>query len=284
MRVVFGLVLLLGLGLAGFAVYMAQGYIGNYQAQLEAERAASAQVVETTSVFVTTRAVRYGEPLVKDDMRPVLWPVDAIPEGAITTVEDLFPRGFEVPRVALRAMEKDEAVLSIKVSEPGADAGITSRLSAGKRAFAITVDAQTGVSGFLRPNDFVDVYWTGAPPNQEESFGQGITKLIEARLRLIAIDQSADIDTVQAQIAQTVTVEASPQQIAALAQAQSTGNLSLSLVGLDDETVAQVIDVDQGALLGIERQEEVFEQEEQRCTIRTRKGAEVVEIPIPCTQ
>ncbi|MEL6736722.1 MAG: Flp pilus assembly protein CpaB, partial [Pseudomonadota bacterium] len=266
-----------------FAVYMAKGYIDQNQAELEAERAARGQIVDTTTVFITTRPVRFGEPMVKDDMKPVLWPVDAVPEGAITTVDDLFPKGFEVPRVALRAMEKGEAVLTVKVSDPGADAGITSRLSPGKRAFAITVDAQTGVSGFLRPNDRVDVYWTGNAPGQQE-FSGSFTKLINSGLRLIAIDQSADVDTVEAKIARTVTVEASPQQVAALAQAQSTGNLSLSLVGLDDETVAQVIEMDQGELLGIEREQEVIVQQERTCTIRTRKGAEVIEIPIPCTQ
>ena len=34
MRLIFGLVLIVGLGLAGFAVYMAQGYIGRYQDEL----------------------------------------------------------------------------------------------------------------------------------------------------------------------------------------------------------------------------------------------------------
>ena len=34
MRVVFGLVLIAGLALAGFAVYMAKNYIASYQAKL----------------------------------------------------------------------------------------------------------------------------------------------------------------------------------------------------------------------------------------------------------
>ena len=39
MRLVFGLVLIAGLGLAGFAVYMAQNYIGAYENALQQERA-----------------------------------------------------------------------------------------------------------------------------------------------------------------------------------------------------------------------------------------------------
>ena len=45
MRMVFGLVLLVGIALAGFAVYMAQGFISENQAALEAERAARGQIV-----------------------------------------------------------------------------------------------------------------------------------------------------------------------------------------------------------------------------------------------
>ncbi|MEM7521282.1 MAG: Flp pilus assembly protein CpaB, partial [Pseudomonadota bacterium] len=64
----------------------------------------------------------------------------------------------------------------------------------------------------------------------------------------------------------------------------STGALTLSLVGAEDDTIASAIEVDQRSLLGIAREEVKAEVEKERvCTIRTRRGAEVVEIPIPCT-
>ena len=77
----------------------------------------------------------------------------------------------------------------------------------------------------------------------------------------------------------------SPAQVAALAQAQNSGRLSLSLVGAADDTIAQTIEVDQKSLLGIQEEEQVAEvvEEEKVCTIRTRRGAEVVEIAIPCS-
>ncbi|MCF6445004.1 Flp pilus assembly protein CpaB [Nereida sp. MMG025] len=287
MRMVFALVLLLGLGLAGFAVHVAQGYVSQQRAELEAQREAASKIVPTDVVFITTRAVRYGEPLQKDDMKPILWPVEAIPEGAFTDQDVLFPKGFDVPRVALRAMEKGEAVLEVKVTDAGADAGITSRLSPGMRAFAINVNAQSGVSGFLRPNDRVDVYWSGnvqgATNSRNEPRDGRITKLIQTGLKLIAIDQSADMDRTGAQIAGTVTVEATPQQVALLTQAQATGDLSLSLVGSNDDTEVAAFEVNQNELLGITPQEIQEVQKDRVCTIRTRKGAEVIEIPIPCT-
>ncbi|WP_099826685.1 Flp pilus assembly protein CpaB [Oceaniglobus indicus] len=281
MRMVFGLVLILGLGLAGFAVYLARDYMDGKQAALDAARAQQMPAVPTQQVFVMTRTARYGEKLSPEDVRPVAWPVDAIPEGVFTDKDALFPDNNREARAILRTMEKNEAVMASKVTEPGEDAGVSSRLSKGMRAFAVRVDVSSGVSGFLRPGDRVDVYWSGNLPKSNGR--QEVTKLIETGVRLIGIDQSVDEDRSGATVARTVTVEATSLQVAALAQAQSTGRLSLALVGSQDESVAQAIEVNQKDLLGIEDEQVIEVEKQQVCTIRTRKGAEVVEIPIPCT-
>ncbi|MEM0948632.1 MAG: Flp pilus assembly protein CpaB [Pseudomonadota bacterium] len=279
MRMVFGLVLLLGLGLAGFAVYMAQGFVSQRDAEMARLLEERKQIVNTMPVFVSKQAIRYGDKLTEDDIRTVRWPEDAIPEGAFTDLEALFPPGEE-PRTVLRAMEKDEAILEIKVTEPGQDAGVGSKLAPGMRAFALRVDVASGVSGFLRPGDRVDVYWTGS--NIEEAGGtREFTKLIQANIKLIAVDQSADEDRNNPTVARTVTIEATPVQVASLAQAQATGRLQLSLVGAQDENVADAIQVNQQDLLGIE-EEVVIRQERQRCTVRTRRGSEMVEVEIAC--
>ncbi|MGR3801936.1 Flp pilus assembly protein CpaB [Marinibacterium profundimaris] len=282
MRAVFGLVLIVGVALAGGAVMMAKNYISAYQTELARERSAREAAVPTVDVMVARRALRYGEILAEDDVRPVRWPENAIPEGAFTSAEALFADNGE-NRYVLRAMEKDEAILALKVTEPGEDAGITSRLERGMRAYAIRVDVATGVSGFLRPGDRVDVYWTGSLRGAFEGGNGELTKLIGTNIQLIAIDQTAGGDIDGTVIARTVTVAADPQQVAALAQGQNTGRLSLALVGAGDDTVAAAMDMDQRILLGIEDDRAPQKQEAKVCTIRTRRGAEVVDIPIPCT-
>lgn len=284
MRMVFGLVLVAGVVLAGGAVYMAKNYIGQYQTALAKERAQRDKIVPTVPVFVAERQLKYGEELLDEDFRTVDWPETAIPEGAFTADNPIYAEGETERRTVLRAMEKDEAIMAVKVTAPGEEAGLTSRLERGMRAFAIKVDVATGVSGFLRPGDRVDVYWTG---RVDQSVGQArgeVTKLIEAGVKLIAIDQSTHGDVDGATIAQTVTVAVEPGQDGRLAQAQSTGRLFLSLVGTGDDTVASAFEVNQRTLLGLaEEQAAVEVEEEKTCTIRTRRGAEVVEIPIPCT-
>jgi len=289
MRVVFGMVLVAGLALAGGAVVMVKNHIGSYQQALAKERALRSEMVDTVPVFVASQQLKYGEPLLEGMVRKVMWPENAVPEGVFTSLEDLFADGSERPRIVIRQMEKDEAILAVKVTEPGEDAGITSRLAPGMRAFALRVDVASGVSGFLRPGDVIDVYWTGrvsGAAQNRRSTAREVTKLIEAGVKLIAVDQSANGNVSRATIARTVTVAATPQQVAALALAQSTGKLSLSLVGSGDNIVAEAIEVDQQQLLGIVHEEVIPEAPRAQpriCTIRTRRGAEVVELPIPCT-
>ena len=47
MRLIFGLVLIVGIGLAGFATYMAKNYIDQYRQQLAEERAQRGPAIET---------------------------------------------------------------------------------------------------------------------------------------------------------------------------------------------------------------------------------------------
>lgn len=277
MRFVFGLVLLIGIGLAGAAVYMAKDFIGQQQAQLAEAEAAKSAIVPTKDVFVVNKQLRYGQRLTKEDVTTVRWPEAGIPEGAFASEEDLFPKGDEL-RSVLRTMEPGEAVMSMKVTEPGQMAGVASRLAKGMRAFAINTDVTSGVSGFLRPGDRVDVYWTGAVGNS-----QVVTKLIQTNVLIIAIDQSADEDRNSPIVARTVTVELTPQNVAALAQAQSAGRLSLSLLGVEDTTVSEAVEVDLREVLGIEEQKVVETVEEEKCFVRRRNGEEIISVPIPCT-
>ena len=279
MRMVFGLVLILGIGLAGFAVYMAQGYIEQTQAERDALRAAQASAVPLVDVLVVNTPKKYGDQLSPKDVVQIKWQADAVPEGAFTDAAALFPDGGAKTRIVLRALETYEPVLAVKVTEPGEDAGLTSRLAKVMRAFTIQVDVSSGVSGFLRPGDRVDVYWTG------QQQGQDVTKLIDSTVKLIAVDQRSDSDQAEmAQIARTVTIEATPMQVAALTLAQSTGRLTLALVGSNDDSQFSAVEVNRDQLLGVQAAPVVEVEAAKVCTIRTNRGGETIETTIPCTE
>ena len=279
MRLLFLLILLAGMGIAGFAGYLILQQFGGYDnrvAQLQAEITdLQSKVVETTPVVITTREVKYGTRLTEEDVKEVLFPADAIPENAFTSIAAALGETKDeqtAGRVAVRLMETGEVLMSSKVSGFGEDAGVASRLKVGERAFTLRVDVASGVSGFLRPGDLVDVLWTGASQQGTQ------TRLLLDGIPLIAIDQLANEDRNKPVVARTVTVGAPPNIIGVLAQAQATGKLQLALRGIGDEakTDAEVV-INQSDILQIEETVEA-----QKCFQTIRKGTEVTRLEVPC--
>ncbi|MEM1268382.1 MAG: Flp pilus assembly protein CpaB, partial [Pseudomonadota bacterium] len=240
MRIVFGLVFLFGIGIAGFATYMAMQQFQAVTAENRALRIKASRVVDTADVILAKTKLRYGQDLKKEHVYTVKFPADAIPQQSFTTMEELFGAEEEAPRQVLRTIEPGEIVATTKVTRFGQKAGVSSMLQKGMRAFTIRVDVLTGVSGFLQPGDRVDIYWTG------DQRGEKLTKLLLQNVDIIAIDQSADEDLSRPVVARTVTVEVAPLIVATLTQAQATGRLSLALRGSEEEEImSEVLEVDQ---------------------------------------
>jgi len=275
MRLVFMLVMITGLGLAGFAVFKVMQQFQVYQAEiLRLERSIIAPI-ETVTVIVATTEMRFGASLTRENVVEVIWPKATAPANAFTDMAVLFgPEGSQ-PRSVTRVMEPGEPILVSKVTNIGQPADLRSLLAEGMRAFTIPIDAVSGVGGFLQPGDRVDVYWSGTGSN-----GETVTRLIEEEVILIAIDQTADQDVNRPQLARTATLQVSPNLVAKMVQAQNTGRLTLSLRGIDDSTTVGTFQVGQGEVVG---ERAPAPAEEIICTRTIRRGIDVVEEVIPCT-
>ena len=280
MRTMFGLVFALGLALAGVAVYLAKSYLGQQEAAAAFQAAVMQRTGGLVEVVVAAKPKDYGDELKPEDIQTILWPKNALPEGVFTDEAVLFPADNATPRYITRRIEAFEPIMAVKVTEPGQQAGLNGALEAGMRAFAINVE----VSDLLHVGDYVDLYWTGVPMNGSAE----ITRQIESRLEIIAIDRANEEGLSAGAItSRSLTVAVTPQQVARLAQAQATGTLVTSLVGLTDTTGGGAVEIDGNGLLGINAPVVEAISEEvaapKVCTIRTRKGGEVVDIPIPCS-
>lgn len=313
MRAVFALVLVVGMALAGVAVYMAQNYMGQTQTALARATAYREKTGKLVEVYAVNKALKFGDPLTKDDVIAVYVQEKFLPAGAFrvpkegdgaaaaaaapaagapaaapakegdpvpVVVPPLFPKDIDKPRFIMRSMEPNEILLVSRVTEPGEMAGMTSKLGKGMRAFQIKVDVASGVSGFVAPDDHIDIYWTGVGGG---TVSGEVTRLIESAIRVIAVDQASGEGQQTGGSARTVTVAGTPEQVARLAQAQATGKLAMSLVASPDDAVSGLVEVDGNSLLGIEQKEVIAAEAPEVCTIKTRKGADLVETPIPCT-
>lgn len=288
MRMIVALVLALGVGLAGFAALMAKDYMGEMSVQRDQLLAAQQAAPRLVDVVVANRPMAYGERFTMADLEVIKVQMGKAPAGAFAAITGpqgdpnaplaVFFDGETRPRAALRSYEPFEPLLETKITAPGVDAGIMANLANNMRAFTIDVTATTGVSGFLRPGDSVDIYWSGRSGQNQ------VTKLLQPKVRLIAINQNADADrSEETMIARTVTVEVTPEQVAALTLANSTGQLNLSLVGNQNTNAVSEIEINTDQLLGIKEDVVVPVEEARVCTIRTRKGADVIETPIACS-
>lgn len=275
MRMLFLFVLIAGIGIAGFAGYLTLKQFEESDAEIKRLNELVAQNVKTGPVIVAKEELLYGQVLTLDNVQEVEFPLDGIPETAFKSFDELFgATGENKPnRVVLRTMEPTEIISKNKVSDFGEDTGVASRLERGMRAFTLRVDVASGVSGFLRPGDKIDIFWTGRLGRDT------VSRLILDGIQLIAIDQISDDEGKRPVVARTVTVAVTPQIVGSLVQAQATGKLLLSLRGIGDDGTSDVIEVNQNDLLG---REEVVKKEAEVCKIISRKGTEVTEIVIPC--
>lgn len=279
MRAVFALVLLVGVALAGFAVYMAQNYVGQSEQRLIAAQEMSRKTGKLVEVYALRTPVGYGDPILQDNTHKIWLQEKFLPKGAYTDQAVLFPPGVDLPRHAMRPIEANEVLLASRLSEPGQPAGLTGKLTEGKRAFQIRVTTSSGVAGFVMPEDHIDIYWTGNGGNGE------VTRLIERSILIIAVDHSKDQAERGEGTASTVTVAVTAAQVARLQQAQATGVLAMAIVAPGAELdEAETIQVNRDGILGV-TQEPPQERAPapEVCVIRTRKGADVIETQVPCT-
>lgn len=268
MRGVFGLVLLVGMGLAGFAVYMVNQYMDTQSRALDREREIARSAVQTMDVYSVNRNLTYGDFLTSEDVQLIKYASDFLPAGVFAKEEELFPEGLDVPRVVILPIIINEPILAHKVSAPGASRGLTALVDAGFRAFPISGRIASGF-GSLRPNDRIDVYWTGRLRS-----GIEVTNLIKSGLQIIAV---LDGDS-------SVVVQVTPEEVALLTQAQNSGRLTLSLVGAGDVAVTGPVTVDNSALTGEQDAAPAAPVvQERRCFVTQRSGTESVQVEIECS-
>lgn len=284
MRAVFALVLLVGMGLAGVAVYMIQGYMSDLETALQQERDFNAKAGKLVEVYVFAKPKAYGDALAEEDVKLIYWPEKSLPKEIFRDKAVLFPENAEGPRYIMRSTEAFEPVLASRLTEPGELASLTSKLERGKRAFALRIGVDSGVSNFVKPDDYIDILWTGNVSGVEGR----MTRQIESAMLVIAVDNAINEGQVAAdKVARTVTVAATPEQVARLAQAQATGELTLSLALDATETVEGTIETDTKSLLGIVEVAPVVEApvvEEKVCYAKQRSGGVLVDtdVVIPC--
>lgn len=151
-----------------------------------------------------------------------------------------------VGKVTAAPIAKDEQVLSNKLRSPDqipAGSTLSSVTPKGKRAVTIKVDTLTGVGGFVRPGDVIDILWTLKLPGAGGGGdGQVVTLTVFQDVPVLAIDTemlgrraapqasgAAGAGQPQDAPGYMVTLALTPQETSFLLFAREQGRIQLSL-------------------------------------------------------
>jgi len=204
------------------AVFIAQAWL-NSQAEMRMRGLEAQKPVpmSTKTIVVAARPLRYGMEVNADMLREIPWSQDSVPRGAFTSISEILGGG---KRVVLAPIEANEPVLSLKVTGAGQRATLSSLVQDGMKAVTIRVNDVEGVGGFVLPGDRVDVVLTRQSDKEKAS-----TEVVLQNVRVLAVDQSADVSSDKPTVAKAVTLEVSTEQAQRVWLASSVGNLSLLL-------------------------------------------------------
>ncbi|MEP5938637.1 MAG: Flp pilus assembly protein CpaB [Erythrobacter sp.] len=224
---------LLIIGLAVFigliAVYLANAYFTGFQE--EQQRQAEENRLER--IVVATQEFEFGAPLTTTNMRLANWPASSVPQGAFVSIEEATRGG----RVALRPITIGEPILSSKVSGEGGRATLSAILPEELRAVSIPVNQVSGVAGFVRAGDVVDVLLTRQIPGEGADSDDLLTNVVIENVLVLAIDQIANENATEPQVGQTATVQTDIVGAQKLTLARQIGSLSLVLRNVENQDV-----------------------------------------------
>ena len=256
-------VTLVGLGIAGGSVFMGR--------ELLLDPGANAAEPAMVDVVVARAPIGFGQAIEGHLLATQPWPKDSVPDGAFIELAAVLPRDGSDPRRARAPLFPGEVVLASKLSAPGEKVTIVQKLGANTRAMAIKVDAVTAVGGFVTPGDYVDILMTQGSGDELRAV------TILQNVRVIGVDQTAEEQTDAPEVAQTVTVEVTPEDGQKLALAQKAGTLSLTLRTLDKvvDQPLQMID-----LRDLLQKESPVEEVKKKKIVVVRRGnvGEIVEL------
>ena len=180
----------------------------------------------TVGYFVAARPLPRGTLAREEDFAVRSVPSDSVPTGAILDTPDakIGLRGSLVRKF----LDTGSPVTSQDILRPGFLASV---LAPDSRAISIKVDAESGVSGLIRPGDYVDVVLTQVIDKADLAHGT-LSETVLHNVRILAIDQDGPATAGKER---TVSLELAPEQVKKITVAEQLGKLSLAVRSAVDQ-------------------------------------------------
>ncbi|MBU3628864.1 Flp pilus assembly protein CpaB [Polynucleobacter sp. AP-Reno-20A-A9] len=177
------------------------------------------QAVKSAMVVSADESIPMGTPISGSQLKLIKVPGDTVPAGIFHTIEELIGR---IPKGDIKA---GEVVFDRMLYSANSSSGLAFAISAGKRAMSMNVNEVSDVAGFVTPGSFVDVLFSS-----KDETGRYSSRIILQRVLVLAVAQDrVAVEDTKPRLANSVTLEVTPQQAEVLDAARLAGNLSLVL-------------------------------------------------------
>jgi pilus assembly protein CpaB len=195
------------------------------------------QETNLVDVLVAKSDIGIGRAVSDDDLAWQPWPLSAAGPLFIRRTER--PKAIEELKgsIARAPFVAGEPMREQKLVKAGNAGFMSAILPSGMRAISTEISAETGVGGFILPNDRVDVLLTRRDADaQRQRTGDGfVSETVLKGVRVLAIDQQVEEKGGQkVVVGKTATLELTPRQTQTLAVSRQRGTLSLALLSLAD--------------------------------------------------
>lgn len=222
------------------AAYGIYNFLSRQQKETESLRASNQDIVVAAQDIPPGTTIN-DEVIKKGMIKTSPWPKSSIPAGAFSSPQQIVGK---VNRVKIMA---NEPILESRLAGEGA--GLTVRLEAGKRAMAVRVDEIIGVSGFIVPDDRVDIILTTTPLGAAAD--AKISKIVLQNKRVLSVAQSTEQKDGKPQLARSITLEVTPEEAEKLSLISSEGQIAMALRGLGDDAETKTLGSNKRDLLAL---------------------------------
>ena len=211
--------------LVGIAVVLSlvtAGLVFSYLKSQSADTAKKGEPVVVATVDIPGRTV-----ITKEMVKVVMVPTDLVQPGAANDLSKVVGVMSRVP------VNLGDQITDRRLAIEGKVSGFVGAIPSDKRAFTIAANDITGVAGFLKAGDYVDIVVTLAGKGDSE---EGVSKMLFQNVLVLAYNRNDNMESTgtkdksgAAEKMSSVTLAVSPREATVLALASESGKVSLAL-------------------------------------------------------
>lgn len=185
---------------------------------------------EAVPVAVAAANLPWGTKLAPEMVKTVLYLKETLPPGSFLDPESL--KG----RVLISPVKQNEPILECRLAPDSVTTGgISAIVKPGKRALAVKGDKVIGLSGFIRPANWVDVLVTTTNPLNKRK----ITKIVLENILVLAtgVEIEENKEGGKPHSVDVYTLEVTPREGEELSLAANHGKLHFALRNITDKEI-----------------------------------------------